>query len=299
MKFNALKSAVCRALIAVALWRGVTLSAAQILIQPVPVKLPTLQAALWSSFVTATNGHTSPTEFTNLWQAGGVTNITWDTNSPLYGKSGFTAFSLESNFGLFGGSQWGVPCTALTRRHVYIRGHSNGATNNTLDTASFSSQPIHFLTSSNTLVLRYARAAFKRTYPPNNMDECLILLDSDLPDSIQPVTMVDPVALGVKLAKNTLGFWPGFNPLLATCQHNQIGTLDGHSYNAHNFYVGGDSGGPDFYILNGAVVMLEGRTTTGWCPLMQADCDALTTWAGLDPANYQIQLLDLTQFSDF
>ena len=110
--------------------------------------------------------------------------------------------------------------------------------------------------------------------------------------------MIDGAAFAAKLAKNTLGFYPGFNPLLGTCQHNQIGTTDGTRYNPHNFYQGGDSGSPDFYLLNGAVVMLQGRTTTGYNAQMQADADALSRFAGLAPANYQINLLDLNQFSD-
>ena len=287
-------------LIAVALCGGVTFASQILLSTQITVTPPTIQAALWSSFTAATNGHTSQTEFANA--GGEITNITWDTGSPLYGKTGFTAFSLESNFAIFNTtngvwnpSQWGVPVTALTKRHCYIRGHSNGATNGVIDTAT-NSAPIHFLTADNQIVTRYEIAAFKEY--GGGMDECLVLLDADLPDSIEPVTMIDAAAFAAKLAKNTLGFYPGFNPLLGTCQHNQIGTTDGTHYNPHNFYIDGDSGSPDFYLLNGAVVMLQGRTTTGYNAQMQADADALSRFAGLDPSQYQIKLLDLNQFSD-
>ena len=297
MKFTASKiTTVC---LAVGLLVQAAISAPLLLVIPGLPPSPTLASALWQSFQTATNGHTAATEFLNL--GGDVTNIVWNTNSCLYGQSGFTAFSMEGNGYFFTNAGWGTPVTALTKRHVYARGHDMGQTNNVLDNHPYTSAAIHFLTADNQVVLRHALAAFNRQNyfliagQTAVQDYTLFLLDADLPDSIQPVTMVD-TNFAAKLAKNTAGWWPNFNPELATCQHNQIGTLDGVSFNPHPFYVGGDSGSPNFYILNGAVVMVDGRTTSGWSPQMQADADALSVWGGLNPASYQIKLLDVSQF---
>jgi hypothetical protein len=300
MKFAAKIITVC---LAAGLLVQAAISAPFMLIIPQPPKPPTLEAALWSAFVAATNGQSSHYEFNPSSLGGSPSNVTWNVSSPMFGQRGFTGFSLESNFSIYGGgAQWGVPVTAVTRRHVYIRGHSNGATNGALDTVNFHNEPINFLTSSNTIVQAYAIAAFREYYAPGRTpaDECLLVLSNDLPDSIQPVAMVDPTAYAAKVALNPIGFWPGFEPRLGTDQLNLVATLNMAYWNPNqSMYVGGDSGSPDFFILNGAIYMIAGRTTSGWSAQMQADCDALSRYAGLDPANYQIQLLDLTQFSDF
>jgi hypothetical protein len=289
MKFAAKIITVC---MAAGLLVQAAISAPFMLVVPQPPKPPTLQAALWASFSSATNARPGTTQFANM----STLNPTFDTNSVTFGLTGYNACAAEANPApgfVWTNQTWYIPVTALTRRHVYYRGHSTGGTNGQFMPTGIAS-PLHFIRTDGSIYLAYVAGVKKGLQDYN-----VAILSNDLPADIQPMMMADPNALAEKLAKNPVGFWPNFKPLLGYCQHNKIGTIDGVSFNPHNFYVGGDSGSPDFYILNGALVFVEGRTTSGWCPQMQADCDQLTTWAGLNPAQYQIALLDLSQFSDF
>jgi hypothetical protein len=291
MNLSSVKITVCALASAVALWHGVTFGAT-LLVVPAAPKPPTIQAALWYSFTAATNAGNIP----QIWSNTATLTPQWQTASPIYGKAGFTAIACEANSGFVWSNQWWIPITALTKRHVYYRGHSTGGTNGQFFTSG-NGLPVHFLTPDNQIVTAYTAANIKGS--GSAYDYNIAILSNDLPASIQPIIMTDTTALNTKLGKNPIGFWPNFKPLLGTCQHNQIGTLDGSSYNPHNFYVGGDSGSPDFYIVSNSLVMVQGRTTAGWSSQMQADADALSRWAGLDPAQYQIQLFDFSQFSDF
>ena len=291
MKFASLKNAVCILATVGALCVGGNLSAAQILLFA-PAAKPVLGDALWTSFIAATNARNSENVFNTGVGSVELTNATWNTNCPLYGQTGFTGFSLEGNWNfVWTNNAYMVPVTALTPRHVYWRGHSTGGTNGQFFPAPQRDFYLHFLTADNRMIYAYVIAVKKGLQDYN-----VAILSNDLPADIQPVCMVDPSALSAKLASQGAWWWPRHDIRLGTCQHNLVGGLLAPVFSKHSFYVGGDSGSPDFYLLNGQVVMTGGRTTSGWCPQMQADCDQLTLWAGLDPASYQIQLLNLNQF---
>jgi len=113
-----------------------------------------------------------------------------------------------------------------------------------------------------------------------------------LPATISTVRFVDPVAWDAKAASTHAYWWPHFNPLMGTCSHGLCGTYP-TTASGHFLIISGDSGNPDFYVINGEIFFYRGRTTSGYSAQMQADCDALTTWAGLNPADHQLQLLDL------
>ena len=59
---------------------------------------------------------------------------------------------------------------------------------------------------------------------------------------------------------------------------------------------GGDSGSPIMLPLPGELVFFMGQTTSPPSPGMQADMDMLSRKAGLDPAAYQMQWLDLDKY---
>jgi len=59
---------------------------------------------------------------------------------------------------------------------------------------------------------------------------------------------------------------------------------------------GGDSGSPDMVPLPGELVFWRGRSTWPASPEMQADMDQLSRQEGLDPANYQLQWVDLSGY---
>lgn len=279
---KSLLAIVCLVL-AVAFCAG-KLSAATILLRSVPrVTVNTLGEQLWSSY--AAISQRGETIF-DSWTA-------WNTNSMIFGLSNFTAIGPVHNPSNAGDLV--VPYTALTRRHVYVRGHDNGSTNGVIDTTHFLDERYVFLTASNEPVAVTFLASIR--HQDIYGDYCVILASNDIPAGIACMKMVNTAALNAKLASEpTVFYWPRRSPLLGTCQHNIVGTVEGGTASGHSMYIGGDSGSPDFYVLNGEMVMTRGRTTSGWSAQMQADCDALCTWAGLNPTNYQIQLLDLSQF---
>ena len=286
MKFASLKSTVCGLAIALGLCQGATLSAAEILITP---PLPALQSfgdVLHSSFLSATNGH-DETNLDNFISAGNYSapGPQWHTNGIFYNLVGHTALAV-----LLAPE---VPATALTRRVLVVRGHDNGATNVTVDPAAFHGHFYQFLSDANVTTNIYVQAAFKRY--GGGYDYCLLLLSNSLPASIATMRMVDPAAFDAKVSDTHAYWWPNFNPLLGTCQHNICGTLF-TTASGHSMLISGDSGSPNFYAINGEAFYYAGRTTSGYSSQMQADCDTLTTWAGLNPADHQFQLLELTQF---
>jgi hypothetical protein len=57
-----------------------------------------------------------------------------------------------------------------------------------------------------------------------------------------------------------------------------------------DFYKGGDSGSPNMIPTpDGQLVFFRGTATTGPNSQMQSDVDALSTYLGLDPGDYQLQ----------
>ncbi len=263
--------------------------AAQIFVNPPTAASQSFGEQLWQGFYAATNGK-SETEFNNI----SGPNVTWNTNGILYGLKGFTGFS-DLNYVRSYGTE--IPATALTPRHIYVRGHDNGATNAAVDPANFIGKYYIFLTASNQVVTARVKAAFKRigTFNGVYQDYCILLLSNALPADIQCVKMADPTAFAAKLAlEPSVFWWPRTDPQLGTCTHNIVGTVP-TTASGHSMFISGDSGSPNFYVLKGEIIMLSGRTTSGYSAQMQADVDALSAWEGLNPADYKIQLLDLSQ----
>jgi hypothetical protein len=280
---------VCRVAIAAAVLCGgcVHAPAAQIMLAGLPKPVLTLPQLLVQSFITATNGR-QENIFNSDW--------TWNQNELTYGLTGFTASAP-----VFYPGGDALPATALTRRHLYVRGHSNGATNDAVDPAAFVGRSFVFFTAQNVPVTNSIIAAFKRYDQPNTngqyIDYCLLLTSNDLPASITPMRVLDTNAVA-RINAYALWNWsplPNY-PILGTCQHNDVGGLNFAVFSNHSFFIGGDSGSVNFIILNGEMLFVAGRTTTGYSPQMQADANTLSTWAGLNPANYQIQTESLTEY---
>jgi hypothetical protein len=64
-------------------------------------------------------------------------------------------------------------------------------------------------------------------------------------------------------------------------------------------YKGGDSGSPNMMPLQGELIFWSGRSTSGPSPEMQADMDRLSRAAGLNPAKYQLQWVDLSSYPSY
>ena len=122
-------------------------------------------------------------------------------------------------------------------------------------------------------------------------DYTILLFTQDLPPGIEPLRVADTK---VVLSKYP---YPPSPARWVTFLTEQTGNV---SANCAPFVVntwkGGDSGSPNLLPLPGELVFYAGRSTSGPSPQMQSDMDALSRSAGLDPAKYQMQWVDLSSY---
>lgn len=235
-----------------------------------------------------TNGFTGPT-------TAPVTER--NTNCLIYGAQGFTAITVhntmtgaEAGFGQIQG-------TALTKRHVIIRGHSSGALGTIVTNAGVK---LWWVTSNNTSVVRTTIAHFGFGSPDALVspyrDYNLLLLDADLPDTIEPVSVISYADFTNYLPLTNR------NHIFYSCQHNMISTSVGSLPGfGHNSYVGGDSGAGDFVLLphdsrRFRLALYGIRSGSRWYDDMTASLNALTVWAGLNTNNYQPDFVNLDDY---
>lgn len=250
-----------------------------------------LNYLIWTNFIAHTNGRDTAVWTSRShpidWPARRPSAV-WATNSLLWGMRGMTGLSpcWESE-----GAPGQVPVTALTRRHVYARGHGMGPDGfNT----NFLGRKIWFFTANNTPVeVRAVRDVVRTWGGGGKADYTILLLDRDLPASIQPLRVVAPT--------NVPAFYPfcpgAPRPLFKTEQTGHVSAdVPGFTLNT---WKGGDSGAPDMLPMPGELVFFGGRSTSGPSPQMQADMDQLCQLQGLDPKRYQLQWLDLSAFRSY
>lgn len=244
---------------------------------------------VWTNFMAQTNGRDLRIWSERTHPANWPTNppvVKWNPNSLIYGMRGFTALS-PSWAGQ--GSAGQVPLTALTRRHVYTRGHGMGPDGFSVDSAG---RKVWFLTANNTMVEARIRRAVVRATPGTNQmhrDYTLMLLDRDLPETIEPMA----VATMAAVQKFYLSTTPGGAPF-PIFQTEQTGNVSSSIPPLTvNTWKGGDSGSPNMIPLPGELVFFSGRSTSGPTPEMQDDMDELCRMEGLNPAKYQMRWADL------
>jgi len=174
--------------------------------------------------------------------------------------------------------------TALTPRHGYLRGHSMGASG--LDPTRVGRR-VWFCTRDNQVIERKAQLLFIRGPDvPGQGDYSIILFDADLRPGIEPMRVADPVKLRQKYFFGDVSH----KPVVMTLQAGRV------SAGIPAWYVpfgGGDSGAPRMLPLPGELVFCCGLTTSPPSAGMQADMDMLSRKAGLDPAKYQMQWVNL------
>jgi hypothetical protein len=253
---------------------------------------------VWTNFLALTNGRSL-----NLWSerqhpASFPTNpptAKWNTNSLLWGLRGMTAIS-PSWAGQ--GAVGQVALTALTRRHVYARGHGMGADG---FTQGFAGKKAWFLTANDELIETKILRAVVRTKPAadeTHQDYSILLLDRDLPPEIEPMAVTSME----EVRTNYLFTPPAGYPLtgavpLPIFQTEQAGQVSsGIPPLTVNTWKGGDSGSPNMIPLPGQLVFFSGRSTTGPTAQMQADMDELCRLEKLDPAKYQMRWIRLREF---
>jgi len=239
------------------------------------------------------------------------TNCVWNTNSALWNKKGLTSWSPIHTSQLTNLST-DVLVTALTRRHIYSRGHSSGSDGYYSYNVT-NGEYYYFYTTNNQMVIRRALNKITRISSGKG-DYTITVLDSDLP------TTIDTMAQAMQFPMDTnnafagtgdfsvkLNYGSAYNhPVtqLGFCQHGYIGfnSGDNNGYGITNFfphgiYVGGDSGNPNFYVIGNELAMTSGRTTSGYNIFMQQDIDALSATNGMDPALYQPRFVDVSKFA--
>ncbi len=246
----------------------------------------TLPYLIWTNFVASTNGRDmriwSERSHPEGWPKTPPVVI-WNTNSVIWGMKGVTALSPCWDGE---GSSGQVPLTVLTRRHVYTRGHGFGDDG---FHPGHNGKKAWFLTRDNKLVEAAVEHSVVRVPMPSRRDYTILLLDRDLPETIETL----PVALPEDLQKHypmpTQGLAP--YPLFQTEQGGNVST--GVAPLAVNTWKAGDSGSPNLIPLPGRLVFVSGRSTSGPSREMQEDMDELCRRAKLDPAKYQLHWVDL------
>jgi hypothetical protein len=210
--------------------------------------------------------------------------LRWNTNNLMWGRKGMTAISqVCEGMGAFG--QGAI--TALTRRHGYVRGHGMGASGLHPERAG---GRIWFCTRDNQVIevrtkLIFVRGPDVRGGP----DYSIILFDRDLPPSIEPMRVANPLKL---ITKYLIGD-RSCRPLLTPLQGGYVSAgIPGWTIPER----GGDSGAPIMLPLPDELVFYMGQTTSPPSPGMQADMDMLSRKADLDPAKYQMQWLDFDKY---
>jgi hypothetical protein len=252
----------------------------------------TLNHAIWTNFTARTNGRDL-----RIWSERslplGWPNrppvAAWNTNSIVWGMKGLTALSpaWEGH-----GAMGQVPLTALTRRHAYTRGHGMGPDG---FTKAITGSRAWFLTADNAIVsTRIKRAVVRfgvRTNRPPR-DYTILLLERDLPETIEPMSVALPDAVQKFYPVGSQGFVP--RPIFQTEQLGYVNT--GVAPLTVNSWKGGDSGSPNLLPLPGELVFFGGRSTSGPSKEMQEDMDELCRLEGLNPARYQLQWVDLEKY---
>lgn len=258
----------------------------------------TYEGSIFANIMTRTNGRSGFMWSGFVYGQTNATGFTWLTNGFLTGLRGASAISPANELG---GSQ--VPGTALTRRHVYIRGHGHsagGLPNMVSTNLGFIGKKYWFIGTNNIAVS--ATIADNRVCDPSNGEDWTILfLSSDLPAEVEPMRCIMDGTWTVTNAATPGNIWNKLPPLppwpiFGTCQHNQLSGSDwGYSiFDNHDIHQGGDSGSPNMLLLTNEVVFLSGRTTSGITSLMLSNLNAMTLSAGLSTNSYQPQFVDLS-----
>ena len=253
-----------------------------------------LNYAVWTNFIANTNGksmaiwsrRTRPAN----WPARPAL-VSWNHSSLIWGMKGLTAICPCWQWE--GPPGW-TPITALTRRHGYARGHDMGPDRFGTDLAG---KKVWFLTTNNLIVETRIARLVVRTRETSHRDYTLFLFDSDLPPSIEPMSVV---AASEIFAVPHCKYCdvPG-TPLIVFKTEQGGNVSAGVPGFAVDTMKGGDSGSPNMLPLPGELVFWNGRTTSGPSPEMQADMDELCKLQGLNPAKYQLQYADLSKYPTY
>jgi len=247
-----------------------------------------LNNVVWTNVLARTNARTTTVWSVRKHPPGWPAKppiIEWDTNCVMRGMRGKTAISpcWEDE-----GSVGQVPITALTKRHGYTRGHGMGSDG---FTKARNGKKIWFVTADNVVIQTTVKGAIVRSIAGGaKADYTIFLFSKDLPDSIEPMRVVNFHDFIMKYPNRPPAPWP----LFETEQSGNVSVrLPGFSVNT---WKGGDSGSPNMLPLGNELVFVNGRSTSSASPEMQQDMDALCRAEGLNPDKYQLQWVDISNY---
>jgi hypothetical protein len=228
--------------------------------------------------------------WSNIPRTDPPTGLAWNTSCLLYGKIGFTAISQFN--------ECGVPVTALTPRHGYMRGHGTGYGDGTTNYAGFNpgfnGAKVYFCTGdgNNTLVTATVANGYTRlgNWNGTTNDYSILAFNADLPPTIQPmeVSYTLPTSYSVifnttqagYMSANCPPFRAGYAPF--GISPPTLAAPDAFPpFNIFATYLPGDSGSPAMLpTTDDYLVFLYGDTTTGPYAQMQTDMNTLSTNVG-------------------
>jgi hypothetical protein len=253
-----------------------------------------LNNLVWTNFIAHTNGRnmtiwserTRPPRWPNQ-----APIVRWNPNSLIWEMRGMTALSPSWELE---GSPGQAPITALTRRHGYARGHDMGGDR---VGSAYAGRKVWFLTAENLIVETTIKREIVRTGQTSGRDYTIVLFSSDLPDTIQPLR-VAPLSEIFAVPHSKYCYAADAPcPMFETEQMGNVSaSMPGFRLDIDK---GGDSGSPNMLPMPGELVFWSGRTTSGPSAEMQADMDKLCQLEGLDPAQYQLQWVDLSGYPSY
>lgn len=253
-----------------------------------------LNNLVWTNFIAHTNGRNMSIWAERTRPPGWPHQapiVRWNPNSLIWGMRGVTALSpsweLEGNPGQ-------APITALTRRHGYARGHGMGADR---VGAAYAGRKVWFVTADNRIVQTTIKREIVCTMQTSRRDYTIVLFNSDLPDTIQPMRVAQPDQIFAISHSKYCYAADAPCPMFETEQNGNVSaSIPGFTLDTNK---GGDSGSPNMLPMPGELVFWSGRSTSGPSSEMQADMDKLCQLEGLDPAQYQLQWVDLSSYPTY
>ena len=243
-----------------------------------------LNHLLWTNFLMFTNRQTAM--FTTVDRRARPPVFVWNTNSWVWGRRGLTACSPMSEAETWKGCGPGqIPITALTRRHGYTTGHALGSE----ASQSLVGVQVWFVTADHTVVARKIIGQQTRLRETSGEDYTVVLFDADLPAGVTPAR----VAVTNYLARYPA--LPGAPHPMAILEQGKTVQAGVWPF-AGETWKGGDSGSPVFLPLPEELVFVGGTASSPPGPRLQADMDVLSRRAGLAPAAYAMQFVDLSRW---
>jgi hypothetical protein len=245
----------------------------------------------WTNFIAHTNGKSSQLWSVRSHPPGWPTNakpvMIWNTNSIAWGMKALTAISpcWEDE-----GSSGQAPITLLTRRHGYTRGHSMGPDG---FTTGRNGKKVWFFATNNAVVEATVQGSIVRTMQDSHRDYTIVFFKQDLPLSITPMRVVASTNLMPRYRVR-----PGAPWLFFRTEQSGFVSADVPGFTVSTWKPG-DSGSPDMLPLPGELVFVQGRSTSGASPEMQADMDQLSVKGGVDPKQYQMRWVDLSAYPTY